>query len=185
MSPKVIQDAEQRMRKCLEVLKQDMAKLRTGRANSSLLEGVKVDYYGTPTPLNQVANVTAADARTLMITPWDKKLIPLIEKAIFNSELGLNPVTSGDVVRVPLPPLNEERRKELIRLVRTDAETARVGIRNIRRDTNTIFKDSLKKKEITEDDEKRSTDQVQKLTDKLIAEVDQLLANKETELMAV
>jgi len=185
MADKTIQDAEQRMRKCIEVFKQDMSKLRTGRANSSLLEHVRIDYYGTPTPLNQVANVTAADARTLMITPWEKKLIPTIEIAIFNADLGLNPVTAGDVIRVPLPALNEERRKELIRLVRADAETARVGIRNIRRDSNNIFKDALKNKEITEDEEKRLTDQVQKLTDKLIVEVDHLLTAKETDLMAV
>ncbi len=185
MSQKVIKDAEQRMHKCIDVFKQEMAKLRTGRAHPSILEQVRIDYYGNETPLSQVASVNVGDARTLLISPWEKKLIPVIEKAILNAGLGLNPVTSGDVVRVPMPPLNEERRKELIRVLRTEAETARVSIRNVRRDSNNEFKELLKNKEITEDEERRSTDQIQKLTDKFIAEVDQLLSTKETDLMAV
>jgi len=185
MSQQVIKDAEQRMHKCIEVFKQEIAKLRTGRAHPSILEQVRVDYYGNDTPLSQVASVNVGDARTLLISPWEKKLIPVIEKAILNAGLGLNPVTSGDVVRVPMPPLNEERRKELIRVVRNEAETARVSIRNVRRDSNNGFKELLKNKEITEDDERRAADQIQKLTDKFIVEVDQLLAAKETDLMAV
>jgi len=185
MSQQVMKDAEQRMHKCIDVFKQEMSKLRTGRAHPSILDQVRIDYYGSETPLSQVASVNVGDARTLMVSPWEKKLIPLIEKAILNAGLGLNPVTSGDVVRVPMPPLNEERRKELIRVLRTEAETARVSIRNVRRDSNTEFKELLKNKEITEDEERRSTDQIQKLTDKFIAEVDQLLSTKETDLMAV
>lgn len=185
MSQAVMKDAEQRMSKCIEVLKQEMAKLRTGRAHPSILDGVRVDYYGNESPLNQVANVNVGDARTLLISPWDKKMIPVIEKAVMNAGLGLNPVTSGDIVRVPMPPLNEERRKELIRVVRTEAETARVSIRNIRRDSNTVFKELLKNKEITEDDERRLMDQTQKLTDKFIAEVEHMLTAKESDLMAV
>jgi ribosome recycling factor len=185
MSQLVIKEAEQRMVKCIDVFKQDMAKLRTGRAHPSILEHVRVDYYGNETPLSQVANINVGDARTLHISPWDKKMVPTIEKAILNSGLGLNPVTSGDIIRVPMPALNEERRKELIKVVRTEAETARVGIRNIRRDANASFKELLKNKEITEDDERRLMDQAQKLTDKYIAEVEHLLTAKETDLMAV
>jgi ribosome recycling factor len=185
MSQQVMKDAEQRMNKCIDVFKQEMSKLRTGRANPGILEHVRVDYYGNETPLTQVANVNVGDARTLLVSPWEKKMIPVIEKAILNAGLGLNPVTSGDVVRVPMPPLNEERRKELIRVLRTEAETARVSIRNIRRDTNAVFKELLKKKELTEDDERRLMEQAQKLTDKFIAEVEHLLTTKETDLMAV
>lgn len=178
-------EAEQRMIKCIEVFKSEMVKLRTGRAHPSIIEHVRVDYYGNESPLNQVANVNVGDARTLTITPWDKKMIPVIEKAILNAGLGLNPVTSGDIIRVPLPPLTEERRKDLIRVVRTEAETARVSIRNVRRDANAAFKESLKKKEITEDDERRLADQMQKLTDKFISEVEHLLTAKESDLMVV
>jgi len=185
MSQKIVKDAEQRMHKCIDSFKQEMSKLRTGRAHPSILESIRIEYYGNETPLNQVANVNVGDARTLVISPWDKKMIPTIEKAILNAGLGLNPVTSGDLVRVPMPPLNEERRKELTRVVRTEAESARVSIRNIRRDSNTEVKDLLKAKEITEDDERRLSDQIQKLTDKFIAEVDQLLNTKEADLMAV
>ncbi len=185
MSQTVIKAAEQRMHKCIEVFKQEMGKLRTGRAHPSILEQVRVDYYGNETPLSQVASINVGDARTLMVSPWEKKMVPLIEKAILNAGLGLNPVTSGDVVRVPMPPLNEERRKELIKVLRSEAETARVSIRNVRRDSNNEFKELLKKKEMTEDEERRSMDQIQKLTDKCIAEVDHLLATKETDLMAV
>lgn len=185
MSQTIIKDAEQRMHKCIEAFKLEMSKLRTGRANPSILDHVKVDYYGNETPLNQVANVNVGDARTLLISPWEKKIIPVIEKAILNAGLGLNPVTSGDVIRVPMPALNEERRKELIKIVRTEAETARVSIRNIRRDSIAAFKELLKKKEMTEDDERRAIDQVQKLTDKFVADVEHLLTAKEADLMAV
>ena len=185
MSQQVMKGAEQRMVKCIESFKQEMGKLRTGRAHPSILEQVRVDYYGNETPLSQVASVNVGDARTLLISPWEKKMIPVIEKAILNAGLGLNPVTSGDIVRVPMPPLNEERRKEMIRVVRNEAESARVSIRNIRRDSNNEFKELLKKKEITEDDERRSTEQMQKLTDKFIAEIDHLLSAKESDLMAV
>lgn len=179
------EDAQQRMRKSIESLQQNLIKMRTGRAHPSLLDQVNVSYYGADTPLSQVANVGVADARTLSISPWEKSLIPAIEKAIYNSGLGLNPVTTGDVIRVPLPALNEERRKEFIKIVRHEAEEARVAIRNIRRDANHHFKELLKAKEITEDDDHRAQEDMQKQTDKFIAEVDQLLAGKEAELMEV
>jgi ribosome recycling factor len=181
----VIKDAEVRMRKSIESFKTEITKLRTGRANPSILDHVRIDYYGTEMPINQVANVNVSDARTLTITPWEKKMVILIEKAILNSDLGLNPVTTGDLIRVPMPALNEERRRELIKVVRTEAEAARVSIRNVRRDTNAAFKESLKAKEITEDEERRFSDTVQKLTDKYVAEIDQLTTAKETDLMAI
>lgn len=182
---KIIQDAENRMRKSIDAFKQEMSKLRTGRAHPSLLDQVRVDYYGNETPLNQVASVTIGDARTLVITPWEKKLIPVIEKAIMSSGLGLNPATSGELIRVPLPALTEERRKDLIKVLRNEGENARVSVRNVRRDANNAVKEMLKKKEIAEDEERRLSDSVQKLTDKYIAEVEQLLATKETDLMAL
>lgn len=182
---KVIQDAEVRMQKCIEAFKNEIAKLRTGRAHPSLLEHIRVDYYGNPTPLSQVANVTVGDARTLVITPWEKQMVPTIEKAIMTAGLGLNPATSGTVIRVPLPPLTEERRKELIKVVKTEAENARVSIRNGRRDANNLLKELLKKKEIAEDEERKLTEATQKITDKYVAEVDHLLAAKETDLMAI
>lgn len=185
MTQKVLKDAEVRMQKSIESFKHEMSKMRTGRAHPSLLEGLRVDYYGNDTPLNQVANVTVGDARTLVITPWEKRMTPVIEKAIMASGLGLNPTTSGDLIRVPLPALTEERRKDLIKVVRSEAENARVSIRNARRDGNNTLKEMLKAKEIQEDEERRSTESMQKLTDKFIAEVDQLLAAKETDLMAI
>lgn len=178
-------DAEVRMQKGIEAFKHELSRMRTGRAHPSLLEQVRVDYYGNETPLSQVSNITVGDARTLVITPWEKKMTPVIEKAIMSAGLGLNPATSGDVIRVPLPPLTEERRKDLIKVVRAEAENARVSIRNARRDANNALKELLKKKEITEDDERRTTDNIQKLTDKYIAEVDKMLATKETDLMAI
>jgi ribosome recycling factor len=181
----VIKDAEARMRKSIESFKTEIAKLRTGRANPSILDHVRVDYYGTEMPISQVANINVSDARTLTITPWEKKMVMAIEKAIHNSDLGLNPATTGDIIRVPMPALNEERRKELIKVVRTEAEAARVSIRNVRRDANNEFKELLKGKLITEDDERRLGDSVQKLTDKFVAEVDQLTQVKETELLAI
>ena len=185
MMEKVIKETETRMHKCIEAFKQEMSKMRTGRAHPSLLEHLRVDYYGNPTPLSQVCNITIGDARTLVITPWEKRMTQAIEKAILTSDLGLNPATAGEVIRVPLPALTEERRKEFIKVVRNEAETARVGIRNVRRDANNTLKESLKKKEIAEDEEHRLTDAVQKLTDKFIVEVDQLLAVKEKDLMAI
>jgi ribosome recycling factor len=181
----IVKNADARMRKSIESYKSEIAKLRTGRANPAILEHLRVDYYGNEMPLNQVANINAADARTLVITPWEKNMVTAVEKAILNSGLGLNPTTAGTVIRVPLPPLNEERRKELIKIVRTEAETARVSIRNLRRDANNELKEMLKKKEITEDEEKRIANEVQKITDKFVAEVDQLTAAKETDLMAI
>lgn len=182
---KTISDTETRMQRCIESFKLEMSKVRTGRAHPTLLDHVRVDYYGTETPLSQVSNITASDARTLTITPWEKRMTPLIEKAIMAAGLGLNPTTSGDVIRIPMPALTEERRKDLTKVVRNEAETARVSIRNLRRDANTTLKELLKKKEIAEDEEHRLMESVQKLTDKYSAEVDQLLAVKEKDLMAM
>ena len=182
---KVISDMESRMQKSIEAFKLEMSKVRTGRAHPSLLDHVRVDYYGNETPLSQVSNITIGDARTLVITPWEKRMIPVIEKAILSAGLGLNPTTSGDIIRIPLPALTEERRKDLTKVVRNEAETARVSIRNLRRDANTALKEFLKNKEIAEDEERRLVDTVQKLTDKYTAEVDQLLAVKEKDLMAI
>ena len=182
---KVIGDTETRMQRCIEAFKLEMSKVRTGRAHPSLLDHVRVDYYGTETPLSQVSNITASDARTLMITPWEKRMTPLIEKAVMAAGLGLNPTTSGDVIRIPMPALTEERRRDLTKVVRNEAETARVSIRNLRRDANTALKELLKKKEIAEDEEHRLMEAVQKLTDKYTAEVDHLLAVKEKDLMAM
>jgi ribosome recycling factor len=177
--------AEQKMKKTLDTLKQDLAKIRTGRAHTGLLDHIQVDYYGTPTPIPQVANVTLADARTIGVTPWDKKMAGTIEKAIRDSDLGLNPATVGDTVRVPMPLLTEERRKELIKVVRHEGENARIAVRNVRRDANAHLKDLLKQKKVAEDDERRAQDDVQKLTDRHIAEIDKMLQSKESELMAV
>jgi ribosome recycling factor len=177
--------AEQKMKKSLETLKLDFSKIRTGRAHIGLLDHVLVDYYGTPTPISQVANVTLLDARTLGVTPWDKKLTATIEKTIRNSDLGLNPATLGELVRVPMPPLTEERRHDLIKVVHREAENARVAVRNIRRDAIHHLKDLLKQKKVAEDAERRAQDDVQKLTDRYIAEVDKLLAAKEADLTAM
>jgi ribosome recycling factor len=177
--------AEQKMGKTLEALKHDLAKVRTGRAHTGLLDHIQVDYYGAPTPIPQVANVTLIDARTIGVTPWEKKLGPAIEKAIRDSDLGLNPASVGDVVRVPMPLLTEERRKELIKVVRHEGENARVAVRYVRRDAITHLKDLLKQKKVAEDEERRAQDDVQKLTDRFIGEVDKMLEVKEAELMAV
>lgn len=182
---KIIKDADVRMRKCIESFKTEITKLRTGRANPSILDHVRVDYYGSDVPISQVANITTSDARTLTITPWEKNMVRPIEKAIIDSGLGLNPATTGDIIRVPMPALNEERRKELIKVLRTESEAARVSVRNVRRDANTEIKELLKGKLITEDEERRLNDDVQKLTDKFVAEVDQLTTTKETDLLAV
>ena len=181
----VKKSAEQKMQKTLETLKVDLGKVRTGRAHAGLLDHILVDYYGTPTALTQVANVSVLDARTLGVAPWEKKMVPVIEKAIRDSDLGLNPATMGEVVRVPMPALTEERRKELIKVVKSEGENARVAVRNVRRDANHHLKELLKAKSVSEDDERRAQDEVQKLTDRYIAEVDKALAAKEADLMAV
>jgi ribosome recycling factor len=185
MINEIKQDSERRMKKTIESLHIDMSKIRTGRANAGLLDHVQVDYYGTLTPLNQVANVSASDARTILVTPWEKAMVSAIEKAILTSDLGLNPSTVGAAIRVPMPPLTEERRKELIKVVRNEGEQGKVSIRNIRRDANNQLKDLVKDKAISEDDERRAVEVIQKLTDKYILEIDTLLAVKEKDLMEV
>ena len=179
------QSAEQKMNKSLEVLKADLGKIRTGRAHTGILDHVQVDYYGSPVPISQVANITLADARTITVQPWEKPMIPKVEKAIRDADLGLNPATNGDLIRVPMPMLTEERRKDLIKVVRSEAETAKVSIRNVRRDANDHLKKLLKDKEVGEDEERRAQDEVQKITDKFIVEIDKALQAKEADLMAV
>nr|WP_306310612.1 ribosome recycling factor [Xenorhabdus aichiensis] len=176
-------DAQDRMEKSVEALKSQISKVRTGRASPSLLDGISVEYYGSATPLRQIASVVVEDARTLAITVFDRSMTPAIEKAIMASDLGLNPSSAGTIIRVPLPALTEERRKDLIKVVRGDAEQGRVSVRNIRRDANDKVKALLKDKEISEDEERRSQDEIQKLTDNFIKKIDEALANKETELM--
>jgi ribosome recycling factor len=177
--------AEQKMTRSIETLKADLAKVRTGRAHTGLLDHIHVDYYGSPMPLSQVANVTLADPRTIGVTPWEKKMIPAVEKAIRESDLGLNPATSGEMIRVPMPALTEERRKELIKVVHKEAEAAKIAVRNVRRDANEQLKKLLKDKQCSEDDERRAHDDLQKLTDRFVAEVDRLLQAKEADLMAI
>ncbi len=177
--------SEQRMAKSLETLKNDLGKIRTGRAHSGILDHIQVDYYGAMVPLKQVANVNLSDARTITVQPFEKKLSMTIEKAIRDSDLGLNPISAGDVIRVPMPSLTEERRKELAKIVKSDGEHAKVAIRNIRRDANTALKDALVAKLLPEDDEKRAQDDVQKLTNRYIADVDKAVAEKEKDLMSV
>jgi ribosome recycling factor len=177
--------AEHKMQKSVEALVHDLAKIRTGRAHTGLLDHVQVDYYGSPMPINQVANITLIDARTIGVQPWEKNMVAKVEKAIRESDLGLNPATQGDILRIPMPMLTEERRRDLIKVVKHEGENAKIAIRNLRRDANTHLKDALKKHEISEDDERRTQDDVQKLTDKYVAEVDKLLAEKEKDLMAV
>ncbi|SFD07093.1 ribosome recycling factor [Thiohalospira halophila DSM 15071] len=179
------QDAEQRMEKSVDALRGELRKLRTGRAHSSLLDHITVEYYGSEMPLNQAANIGVEDARTLTVKPWEKSMVPVVEKAIMNSDLGLNPATNGDLIRVPLPPLTEERRKEMGKLVRQEAEKARVAIRNIRRDANSDLKGLLKEKEISEDDERAGEEAIQKLTDKYTGLVDQVAEEKEQDLMSL
>lgn len=181
----IIADAKIRMDKSVDALKTQLSKVRTGRAHPSLLDGIQVSYYGADTPLRQLANVSIEDARTLAITVFDKSLTQAVEKAIMASNLGLNPMSAGTVIRVPLPPLTEERRKDLVKLVRGEAESGRVAIRNIRRDANSDFKALLKDKEISEDDERKAADEIQKITDVFVKKVDDVLADKERELMEV
>lgn len=177
--------AEHKMHKSVEALVHDLAKVRTGRAHTGLLDHVMVDYYGSLMPINQVANITLVDARTIGVQPWEKPMIAKVEKAIRESDLGLNPATQGDMLRIPMPMLTEERRRDLIKVVKHEGENAKIAIRNLRRDANNHLKDALKKHEIPEDEERRAQDDIQKLTDKFIAEVDKLLAEKEKDLMAV
>jgi ribosome recycling factor len=177
--------ATEKMAKSVDTLKNDLGKVRTGRAHTGIIDHVKVDYYGSDVPVKQVANVTLADARTISVQPFEKKMVQAVEKAIRDSDLGVNPATSGDVIRIPMPALTEERRRELTKIVKHEGENAKVAVRNIRRDALTHLKDLLKKSEVSEDEEKRATDEVQKLTDKSIADIDKLVAEKEKELMAV
>lgn len=178
-------DATERMAKCVVAFRETLRKMRTGRANVGLLDALKVEYYGSETPINQVANVTVEDARTLVITPWDKSMVGAIEKAIFKSDLGLTPNTAGQVIRLPMPPMTEERRRDLTRVARGEAEHARVAVRNVRRDVMNDLKEMLKEKLMSQDDERRAEDEVQKLTDRFVAEVDAVLADKEKEMMHV
>ena len=185
MIPELKKSTEQKMGKSIDAFKGDLSKVRTGRAHTGILDHVMIDYYGTPTPLNQVAKITLLDARTIGVAPFDKKMAHAVEKAIRDSDLGLNPAATGETIRVPMPALTEERRKELIKVVRHEAENARVAVRNLRRDANHVLKEALKKKEVSENDERRAQDDVQKLTDRHVAEIDALLQQKENELMAV
>lgn len=178
-------DAERRMQKSIETLKTELAKIRTGRPHPSLLDHVTVDYYGSQVPLSQVANINVEDARTLTVTPWEKPMVGVVEKAILKSDLGLNPATNGGVIRVPMPPLTEERRRDLTRVVKSEGEQAKVAVRNIRRDANSDFKSLLKDKQISEDEARGAEDAIQKLTDKYVAEIDVVLADKERDLLSI
>jgi ribosome recycling factor len=185
MIAEIRKNAEQKMHKSLDALKADLGKVRTGRAHTGLLDHVMVDYYGSPTLVTQVANVTLVDARTIGVQPWEKNMVGKVERAIRDADLGLNPATNGDLIRVPMPMLTEERRRDLIKVVKSQGEDARIAVRNIRRDANSALKELLKKKEISEDDERRMQDEIQKLTDRFVAEIEQSLAAKEVDLMAV
>jgi len=185
MIKEIMQDAGSRMEKTIDSLRQSLGKVRTGRAHPSLLDHLRVEYYGSETPISHVANIGVEDARTLTVTPWEKQMVQAIDKAILKSDLGLNPATSGTVIRIPMPPLTEETRRELVKVVRHEGESAKVAIRNIRRDANSDFKELLKEKEISEDEEHKAEDDIQKLTDRYVGEVDNVLASKETELMEI
>lgn len=185
MIPELKKATEQKMQKSIESLKADLGKVRTGRAHTGLLDHVQVDYYGSPVPISQVANITLIDARTIGVQPWEKPLVGKVEKAIRDADLGLNPASQGEMIRVPMPPLTEERRRDLIKVVKHEGEDTKVALRNLRRDANNHLKDALKKKEISEDDERRAQDEIQKLTDRYVQEVDKLLAEKEKDLMAI
>ncbi|HEX3634196.1 MAG TPA: ribosome recycling factor [Paraburkholderia sp.] len=177
--------AEQKMQRSIDAFKNDLSKIRTGRAHTGLLDHIQCDYYGSLVPISQVANLTLIDARTIGVQPWEKKMVKVVEKAIRESDLGLNPATQGDVIRVPMPALTEERRRELTKVVKSEAETAKVAVRNLRRDANEQLKKLVKDKEISEDDERRAGDDVQKLTDKFVTEIDKLVVTKEAEIMTV
>ena len=185
MISEIRKDTEQRMRKSLDALRADLSKVRTGRAHTGLLDHVMVDYYGSPTLVTQVANITLVDARTIGVQPWEKNMVGKVERAIRDADLGLNPATNGELIRVPMPMLTEERRRDMIKLIKSEGEDAKIAVRNIRRDANHALKELLKKKEISEDDERRVQDEIQKLTDRFVLEIDQMLAAKEVELMAV
>jgi ribosome recycling factor len=185
MMSDIQKDAERRMQKSIETLKTELAKIRTGRPHPSLLDHVTVDYYGSQVPLSQVANINVEDARTLTVTPWEKPMVGVVEKAILKSDLGLNPATNGGVIRVPMPPLTEERRRDLTRVVKSEGEQAKVAVRNIRRDANSDFKSLLKDKQISEDEERGAEDAIQKLTDKYVAEIDMVLHDKERDLLSI
>ena len=185
MIPELKKTSEQKMQKSVEALKADLAKVRTGRAHTGLLDHVQVEYYGSPVPITQVANITLIDARTIGVQPWEKPMVAKVEKAIRDSDLGLNPATQGDLIRVPMPVLTEERRRDLIKVIKHEGENAKVAVRNLRRDAISHLKDALKKKEIAEDEERKALDDMQRLTDRYVAEVDRLLAEKEKDLMAI
>jgi ribosome recycling factor len=178
-------NADQKMQKSIETFKANLAKIRTGRASPGILEHIMVDYYGNPTPISQVANLGLADARTINVTPWEKNMVAVVEKAIRDSDLGLNPATQGAVIRVPMPPLTEERRKELTKVVKSEGEETKIAIRNLRRDANEHLKRLVKDKEISEDEERRAQDEIQKLTDRYVADVDKLVLEKDKEIMTV
>ena len=183
--PDIKKNTDQKMQKSIEALKADLAKVRTGRAHPGILDHIQVDYYGNPTMLTQVANVTLIDARTIGVQPWEKKMVAVVEKAIRESDLGLNPSTQGDMIRVPTPPLTEDRRKEMVKLAKNEAEDAKIAIRNIRRDANEALKRLLKDKACSEDDERRAQEEIQKLTDKFVSDIDKLVAEKEKEILTV
>jgi ribosome recycling factor len=185
MIPELKKTSEQKMQKSLEALKADLGKVRTGRAHTGILDHVMVDYYGSPVPITQVANVTLIDSRTIGVQPWEKPMVAKVEKAIRDSDLGLNPSSQGELIRVPMPALTEERRRDLIKVIKHEGENAKVAIRNLRRDAISHLKEALKKKEVSEDDERRAQDDIQKLTDRYVAEVDRALADKEKDLMAI
>lgn len=181
----ILKDAEQRMIKSIESMRGEMAKIRTGRASPALIDHLMVDYYGTATPISQVANISVQDARTLGVQPWEKNMVPVVERAIMEANLGLNPITAGDLIRIPLPPLTEERRKEMVKVAASEGESGKVAVRNIRRDANNDFKSLLKDKDITEDEDKQAQDSVQKLTDKYVAQIDEVVKEKEAEILTV
>lgn len=181
----ILKDAEQRMLKSIESMRGEMAKIRTGRASPALIDHLMVDYYGTATPINQVANISVQDARTIAVQPWEKNMVPVVERAIMEANLGFNPVTAGDLIRIPMPPLTEERRKEMVKVAANEGENGKVAVRNIRRDANNDFKSLLKDKDITEDDDKQAQDSVQKLTDKYVGQIDEIVKEKEGEILTV
>ena len=185
MIDEILKDAEQRMLKSIESMRGEMAKIRTGRASPTLINHLNVDYYGTATPIAQVANISVQDARTLAVQPWEKAMVPVVERAILEANLGLNPMTAGDLIRIPLPPLTEERRKEMVKIAANEGENGKVAVRNIRREANSDFKSLLKDKEISEDDDKQAHDNVQKLTDKYVAQIDEVVKEKEAEILTV
>lgn len=181
----IIKDAEQRMQKSIESMRTEMAKIRTGRASPALVDHLMVDYYGTATPISQVANITVQDARTLAVQPWEKNMVPVVEKAIMSANLGLNPVTAGDLIRIPMPPLTEERRREMVKVAASEGENGKIAVRNIRRDANNDFKSLLKDKDISEDEDKKAHDRVQTVTDKYVAMIDEIVSEKESEILTV